>query len=459
MGIASRCLVLCALVPAAAVAGGAQDTSQSIQHVANVAIPAVVHIEAEKGRRAAPELQELFQVYGLPSGPAGGPWRDEDVIREADGSGVIVSRDGRVFTNNHVVEGAVRVEVRLADQRRLSARVVGSDPRTDIAVLQIEAPGPFPYLALGDSDDVAIGELVVAVGNPFDFDSSVSLGVVSARGRRGLTEREIQDYIQTDAAVNPGNSGGPLIDMDAKVIGINTAIYAPQAEQNAGISFAIPSNMAARVAGDLQALGHVRRAWIGVVAATVEGVEEDPALRGAEVVRVMPGSPAENAGIRRGDVIVAAGHEGVPSMEALRALVQATPIGGTVIVDVDRAGTRVRVPIVAVEEHSVGTALDRVEAAPWWAGMTVVDPTADVLTAVGLPMGRGVIVGRVEPDSAAAKMGIVAGDRLVAVSGDAFDDLAALRDLLAAKAASRWVTVSFERAGVTSMAILPVPGR
>ena len=235
----------------------ARRLSAAVADVAAKGRAAVVHVQVEKGPAMAPALIELLRENGV-NGPAGA-----QVMREATGSGFIVSRDGRVWTNHHVVEGALSIHVVLDDQRRFAATMVGSDPRTDLAVLQIDGKGPFDTVPIGDSSAVRVGDLVLAVGNPFDFQSSVSLGVVSATGRRGLSDREIQDYIQTDAAVNPGNSGGPLLDLDGRVIGINTAIYSPGVEQNSGVSFAIPIDMAARIVADLEAGRPVSRARVG----------------------------------------------------------------------------------------------------------------------------------------------------------------------------------------------------
>ena len=442
-------LMLC--TPGVAAPATAAALSHAYADVAAKAVPAVVHLKVRKCRTTAPDLQELWAYYGL---PRGSPVWSDDVTREATGSGAIVTANGLVYTNHHVVESAVDLSVVLADGRVLPAHIVGSDPRTDLAVVQLDAPGPFPHLRLADSDGARVGDLVVAIGNPFEFESTVTVGVISARGRRGLSGREIQDYLQTDAAVNPGNSGGPLLDMSGDLLGINTAIFAPSAEQNSGISFAIPSNMVARVADQLEAKGHVTRSWIGVAASPVEEVAGDPTRRGAEIERVLPGSPAEKAGLRRGDVVFAVDRHPVDSAKALRADVLAHDVAQPLTVSVDRGGVPVDVPVHAVDEHAAGTALTARDPADLvWDGITLVDATPALLAALGVPAGPGVLVTRVDPTGAGARMGLVAGDRVVEVARVATPDVAALTASVAKQ--GKQVVVTFERQGGRLYAVLP----
>lgn len=431
--------------------------SKVMQEVAADAVPAVVYVRADKGRRLAPELQELFIANGLPPTP----WLTPEVTREASGSGLIISPDGRVLTNHHVIEGALTITLVTSDQRQLPAHVIGEDPRTDLALLQIDVPQVWPYLTLSPKP-VSVGQFVMAVGNPFDFQSSVSAGVVSALGRRGLSTREIQDYIQTDATVNPGNSGGPLLDLDGHVVGINTAIFAPQAEQSAGISFAIPAVMALRVLDEMENRPVPRRPWIGVVPRSVEDVEGDPTRRGAEIDRVWPNSPAERAGLRRGDTVIRVDGEAVPSADDLRALVLTRGSDVDVDVVVRRDERELSLVVHTVDEHAaaLGTT-DVPPEAVLWSGLTLVDPIGPWLAVYGVPMARGALVIGVAPRSVAAKMGIAAGDLLVAIGGTAVNDTQAIATIEGGPAPTgspthlSFVPVRIERAGASFYTLLP----
>lgn len=439
-----------ALVASPALAGpSAQDVSDAVADVAGRAIPAVVHIRVQRGDDLAPALRELaHEVPGLVP-PDGAP------SRGVSGSGVIVSEDGRVLTNHHVVDGAREITVVLSDQRYLPASVVGSDPRTDIAVLQIDAEGPWPWLSLGDSDALRVGELVLAIGSPFDFASTVTLGVVSALGRHGLSEREIQDFVQTDAAVNPGNSGGPLVDLNGRVVALNTAIFSPGVEQNSGVSFAIPAAMLLRVSADLVDLGRARRPWLGVVVETVEDVEGDLTRRGAEVAHVIAESPAARAGLRRGDVVVAADGRAVSSAADLRGYVLSRGVGSEVVLRVVRDGTPVDVTVGTVEQRAERVAIDLETDEVWgWGGTLLAEPREDVLSRYGVPIERGVVVADVEPDTEAARFGVLPGDVVVEVQGRQVSGLAELREALVA-VGGRYVVVTFRRDDGEVVGILP----
>ncbi len=258
----------------------------------------------------------------------------------ARGSGVIVSNDGYVLTNHHVVAGADRIRVVLSDRRDLVARLVGSDPHTDVAVLKIEADRLSPA-SLGDSSKVRVGQFALAMGNPFGVGQTVTLGIIGAvsRGRMGITDYE--DFLQTDAAINPGNSGGPLVDVEGRVIGINTAILTTGGGGNEGVGFAVPSDLARSVMDQLVREGHVVRGWLGVAASDVSPAEAEPrggSLEGARVGDVTPGSPAAKAGIQQGDILVALNGEPIADGRALRLRVAQLPPGSTVRLDVIRGG-------------------------------------------------------------------------------------------------------------------------
>jgi S1-C subfamily serine protease len=411
---------------------------RALVSVADRATAAVVHLRVEQESEFTPPLRELLQDYD-----AALPERKR-APQDVSGSGVIVDPSGRILTNHHVVESADRVVVVLQDQRRIPGHVVGSDPRTDVAIVQLDAPGPYPWLPLGDSDAIRVGQPVLAVGSPFDFQSSVSLGVVSALGRRGMGPWNIQDFIQTDAAVNPGSSGGPLVDLDGRVIGLNTAIYAPGVEQSSGVSFAVPSNLVARVAEDLVGLGRVRRPWVGVLAVTVDAVDGDGTRSGAEVTSVVAGSPAERAGVRRGDVIVSV--DGVPVLSAsgLRSGLVSRAVGREVAVEVVREDQARTFAVTPVEVVVSRPAVDDLQVV-WrgWGGLVLAEPTSELLHRVGLPYARGLIV--LEASPSAARAGIVAGDVVTRVAATPTLDLASL-DALADRAGT-FVVVEVARDG------------
>lgn len=421
---------------------------QELATVAEATGPAVVRLQVSKARPLAPELDELLQRYGQ-------VWPEPPVIRgQATGSGFIVSESGLVYTNQHVISGATRITAVLLDQRHVSARVVVQDPRTDIAVLQLDGEGPWPTVPLGESASLRVGEAVIAVGNPFEFEQTVTFGVVSAVGRRGLSPREIQDYIQTDAAVNPGNSGGPLLDARGRVIGINTAIYSPGVEQNSGISFAIPIDMVGRVVSELEEHGRALRPWVGLVVESVDEVSGDDTRRGAEVVQVLSDSPAEEAGLRRGDVVVRVDGEPVVSAAGLRSKLIAQEVGQTLSVSIDRGGETLDLSITTVERQQVDAGPDRYpEVVFGWSGLTLSDPDDEVRTHFGIPDARGVAVLRVEPESAAARFGILPGDLVVSVSEAPVYDLEALREIVAGTTGP--VVVTLERSGHRLRAIVP----
>lgn len=418
--------------------------------VADRARPAVVHVEVVKGPSYTPALQELLRAHALEL-----PESVEPVAR-ATGSAFIVSDDGRVLTNQHVIDAAVEVRVVLADQRVFPARVVGADPRTDVAVLQIEGEGPFPSLPLS-TRPVRVGQTVVAVGSPFDFQSTVTSGIVSATGRRGLERGEIQDFIQTDAAVNPGNSGGPLLDLSGRVVGINTAIYSQGADQNSGISFAIPAAMVQRVVSAIEEDGVVPRPSLGVELTDVDDVEGDLSRRGAEVARVVPSSPASEAGLRRGDVIVEADGEPIASADALRNLILSRAADARVSLRVVRAEVEVEIPCLLADRRTVGFGLTEVPSeAHGWLGMEVVDDGADIRARLGVVEGDGPLVVRVQPGSVAAGMGVLAGDRLVRVARRSVSDVDELQDITRMLRPGA-VIITLGRAGEDVLAVLPVP--
>jgi len=283
----------------------------SFRAAAAKASPTVVNVYAAtavRPRFLSPQERLLRRFYGLPE--------EEPQNRLSLGSGVIVSPDGYILTNNHVIAGADEIAVALAGGREARARVVGADPDTDLAVLKIEAQG-LPAITFADSTQLQVGDFVLAIGNPFGVGETVTVGIVSATGRNRLGINTFENFIQTDAAVNPGNSGGALVDSSGHLIGVNTAIYS-QTGSSAGIGFAIPANMAKSVMEQLITTGKVQRGWLGV---EIADVAPQAGAGGAVVARLVPGGPAQAAGLRPGDVVTAI--DGKPIADA-RGAIEAT---------------------------------------------------------------------------------------------------------------------------------------
>jgi serine protease Do len=306
---------------------------------------AVVHIKASESRQTAMQRQRQNPFYYL----FGGEGSDFGV-KQGTGSGVIYTSDGYIITNNHVVDFADEYEVTLHDNREFKARLVGRDPNTDMAVIKIDA-SDLPAIELGNSDDVKVGEWVLAVGNPFDLSSTVTAGIVSAKGRDIniiQSNMAIESFIQTDAAVNPGNSGGALVDVSGRLIGINSAIATPTGTF-AGYSFAIPVNLAKRIADDLMKYGEYRRAYLGVDIATMDGNLAQKLninyVQGVYVDAVLPDGSAALSGIESGDIIVKINGKQITSVPELREMVGRSKVGDTIPVVVSRNGREKELPV------------------------------------------------------------------------------------------------------------------
>jgi serine protease Do len=330
------------------------------------------------------------------------------------GSGFIISDDGYIITNNHVVTDADEIKVKLSDGREFKGEVKGRDDKFDVALVKIEAKGQLPVAPLGDSDKIEVGEWVMAIGNPFGLTQTVTAGIVSAQGRV-IGSGPYDDYIQTDASINPGNSGGPLFNAGGEVIGINTAILAG----GQGIGFAIPINMAKSIIAQLKETGKVTRGWIGV---SVQMVTPDLAKsfgldreRGALIAEVMPGGPAEKSGLKEGDIVLEFDGHPVHEMGELPRLVAVTPVGKKVdvLVQRDRRQETVRVTVEQMkdgEQADVARPSDRL-------GLKVAELTPERAQQLRVQGDRGVVVTEVQPDSLADKAGIVEGDLIREISG------------------------------------------
>ena len=394
--------------------------SRAFTQVAQKAMPAVVFIQVE--RRVESEVspfgynnpfdlfgEDFFERFFGPRFPES--QRPREYREQGQGSGFIVSKDGYILTNHHVVGEADRITVTLADNREFEAELIGADAKSDVAVVKIKGDD-FPVLPIGDSDRLAVGEWVIAIGNPFGLTHTVTVGVVSAKGRSHMGITDYEDFIQTDAAINPGNSGGPLLNLDGEVVGINTAIFS-RSGGYMGIGFAIPIQMATHIQNQLINTGKVTRGYLGV---NMQDLTQDLAQSfgldetdGVLVSSVMPGTPAEEAGLKSGDVMVEFDGTAVTDTNQLRNLVARTPVGSEVTVKVIR-DNKPRAFTV-----KIGELPDKVPASAEDAdvleqvGFTVQDLTEALAYQLGYEGQEGVIIADVEPGSQADGVGLSPG--------------------------------------------------
>ncbi len=344
------------------------------------------------------------------------------------GSGFVIDKEGFIITNNHVVEKTDTIKVTLADNREFDARIVGRDPKTDLALIRIETDEPLEPLTLGDSDKIEVGEWVIAIGNPFGLDHTVTAGIVSAKYRR-IGAGSYDNFIQTDASINPGNSGGPLLNTNGEVIGINSAIYSGSGG-SIGIGFAIPVNMAKELLPQLKE-GKVVRGWLGVMIQTItKELKEKLELKdekGALVADVTSGGPAEKAGIMRGDVIISFDGKDINDMKDLPFIVASTPVGKEVIVEVMRKGKKIgiEVKVGELEEEKEGKGIEESGSD---LGMIVEELSPETARQYGISEQEGLIVIQVQENSPAGEAGIRKGDIILEVDQEPVKDIAGYRE-------------------------------
>lgn len=403
--------------------GVASTPMPSLAPMLKKVLPAVVSVHTKQVVRVNTPFGDdpIFRrIFGIPA----------ERIAQSLGSGVIVdARRGLVLTNNHVIEDADEVEVTLADGRTLKAQFVGSDPDTDIALMRIPAQS-LTAIPLADSDRLQIGDFVVAIGNPFGVGQTVTSGIVSAVGRNNLPGAGYQNFIQTDASINPGNSGGALVNLNGELVGINTASFNPRGSMagNIGLGFAIPSNLASRIKDQLLAGGVVRRGTLGIdtqdVDARLAQALGVPEARGAVVTRVYPGSAGGAAGLKVGDVVVAANGQPIDNAEALRNFQGLQTPDATVVLDVRRDGKPLR---ITSGLHEAPRALEGAQLDPRLAGASFAE-LPESLRRQGL---RGVLVEKVQRGSRAQQNYLQPGDVVLAASTGDFQDLTGFRASLA----------------------------
>ena len=459
-GVKARRFVLAAIAVVAGFAGVSAATAQRVPEsraeiqtsfapLVRDTAPAVVNIYARRVQQARPQSPLLSDPFfrrffgeNFGTGPA------EPRIQNSLGSGVILRVDGLIATNNHVIEGADQITVVLADRREFEASIVGTDERTDLAVLKIDPKGEaLRHLELRDSDQVEVGDLVLAIGNPFGVGQTVTSGIISALARTEVGVSDYSFFIQTDAAINPGNSGGALVTMDGKLVGINTAIFS-RTGGSLGIGFATPSNMVRSVVAGLTTGGRVVRPWLG---ATGQRVTADlatsvglPRPQGVLVNVVRPRSPADRAGIRIGDVVLAVNGREVADVDSLRFRLATLPVGGTARVDLWRrgAGQTVSVALLAPPEDPPRDATDLSGQHPF-AGATVANLSPAVVDEMGLDgaADAGVVILQLRGGAAASRLGFRTGDIIAQVNGEDIASVSQLRSVLRRDAARWRITV------------------
>ena len=341
------------------------------------------------------------------------------------GSGVIIdAAKGYVVTNNHVVDNANTIKVQMSDGRKFDAKVVGKDPRSDIALIQIQAPKNLTAIKLADSDALRVGDYTVAIGNPFGLGETVTSGIVSALGRSGLNAENYENFIQTDAAINRGNSGGALVNLNGELIGINTAILAPDGG-NIGIGFAIPSNMVKNLTAQMVQYGQVKRGELGIMGTELNSelakAMKVDAQRGAFVSQVMPNSSAAKAGIKAGDVITSLNGKPISSFAALRAEVGSMPIGSKVTLGLLREGKPVNVSLELQQSSQ-----NQVDSSTIFSGIEGAEMS-------NKGADKGVVVNNVKANSPAARIGLKKGDVIMGANQQPVKNIAELRKILDSK--------------------------
>lgn len=438
-------------VSAAQTASSDSLQQPSLAPMLEKVMPSVVSISVEGTTTVkTPRMPQQFQQFFGDNSPFcqdGSPFQSSPMCQNGDGaggnggapvpdtqqekfralgSGVIINADkGYVVTNNHVVNNATKIQVQLSDGRRYDAKVIGKDPSSDIALIQLQEAKNLTAVKIADSDNLRVGDYTVAIGNPYGLGETVTSGIVSALGRSGLNVENYENFIQTDAAINRGNSGGALVNLNGELIGINTAILAPDGG-NIGIGFAIPSNMVKNLTAQMVEFGQVKRGELGVQGTELNSelakAMKVDAQRGAFVSQVLPDSAAAKAGIKAGDVIVSMNGKPLSSFASLRAEVGSLPVGTTLKLGLLRDGKPVDVSVKLQQSSQ-----SKVQSATIYTGIEGAD-----LSNIEAG-GKGVRVDNVKPGSAAARIGLKKGDVIQGVNQQVVTNLGELRKVLDSK--------------------------
>jgi serine protease Do len=424
------------------------------------ALPAVVNIRSSKvvktqGNAGSPLNDPFFrQFFGDQFGQRGPQTQREQSL----GSGVIITTDGTILTNNHVIEGATDIKVYLSDKREFKATLVGTDPKTDVAVLKIDAKD-LPTLPLGNSSTLQVGDLIFAIGDPFGIGETATMGIVSAKGRGGLRIEDYEDFIQTDAAINPGNSGGAMIDLHGNLVGINTAILSGGSGGNQGVGFAIPINLARNVVDQIRDHGKVVRGYMGVF---IQDVTPEMAKQfnlkethGALIGDVSADTPGARAGLKRGDVILAVNGQEVAGANELRLQISQTPPGTAVKLKVWRDGKSQDTNLTLGElPEKAEKASQGEEGGGALEGVEVENVTPEIAQQLNLkPSTRGVVVSSVDPSSAAGSVGLRQGDVIQEVNHKPVSNVEEYQRAMAG-AEKQSVLLLVNRGGVTNFLIV-----
>ncbi|MCM7590914.1 serine endoprotease DegP [Enterobacter chuandaensis] len=441
-----------ALSPLTAIAAETASSAATAQQMPSLApmlekvMPSVVSINVEGSTTVnTPRMPRNFQQFFGDNSPFcqdGSPFQSSPFCQGggagddsqgggqqqkfmALGSGVIIdAAKGYVVTNNHVVDNANSIKVQLSDGRKFDAKVVGKDPRSDIALIQIQDPKNLTAIKIADSDALRVGDYTVAIGNPFGLGETVTSGIVSALGRSGLNAENYENFIQTDAAINRGNSGGALVNLNGELIGINTAILAPDGG-NIGIGFAIPSNMVKNLTAQMVQYGQVKRGELGIMGTELNSelakAMKVDAQRGAFVSQVMPNSSAAKAGIKAGDVITSLNGKPISSFAALRAEVGSMPIGSKVTLGLLRDGKPVNVSLELQQSSQ-----NQVDSSTIFSGIEGAEMS-------NKGQDKGVVVNNVKANSPAARIGLKKGDVIMGANQQPVKNIAELRKILDSK--------------------------